>query len=49
MGVGLLFLAREGLSYAMLKRIPQPPAEVPQAAVEESEAGPAREHARVAG
>ena len=48
-GVGLLFVAREGLSYAMLKRIPEPPEEPPRVEVEAAATEPARERARVAG
>jgi hypothetical protein len=51
-GVGVIFLAREGLSFAMLKRMPgAEQAEVPQSAEEEAEAveEPARARARISG
>ncbi len=51
-GVGLIFLAREGLSFAMLRRMPAAAeAEVPedQAGVVEAREERARERARVAG
>ena len=43
-GVGLLFLAREGLSFAMLKRMPG--AEQAEVRADEGEAGPVEEPAR---
>jgi hypothetical protein len=49
-GVGLVFLAREGLSYAMLKVMPDAAqAEVPNAAGRAGQEEPARESARIAG
>jgi uncharacterized membrane protein YbhN (UPF0104 family) len=51
-GVGLIFLAREGLSFAMLKVMPDAAqAEVPNAAAEEprAETDASRAHARVPG
>ena len=49
-GVGVVFLAREGLSYAMLRVMPDAAqAEVPGAAVVSKEDEAARERARVAG
>jgi hypothetical protein len=49
-GVGLLFLAREGLSFAMLRRMPgASEAEVPEEAKEEEPEDRPRERARIAG
>jgi uncharacterized membrane protein YbhN (UPF0104 family) len=49
-GIGLLFLAREGLSYAMLKRMPgADQAEVAAEGVAEREGKPARARAGVSG
>jgi uncharacterized protein (TIRG00374 family) len=49
-GVGLIFLAREGLSFAMLKVMPDASqADVPEEVVEATEADAARPRARVPG